>query len=168
MVPHGDTSVQPSPYTDLIKGNSEYVDYFLSISPSEYIRRYKRERRRENVAHCNQSVNNLLEKCVYPKELRPDAIQKSLNTIRGSFRDLSLEYLKTDELANPSLQSLIAHLIYLSNKKSNTACEREEIQYSCNTNEVELKVSVTEVASEKVQNVENYFVDVAEDTSTWP
>ncbi|KAH1007769.1 hypothetical protein HUJ04_004964 [Dendroctonus ponderosae] len=93
---------------------SDRVDHLLSISPSEYIRRDKeRKNREQGIQSCIQSLTTLLEKALNSdggvtfQSMSKEDIKKSINALRENFEsELNSNSLLAD-FPPPSLQSMI-------------------------------------------------------------
>ncbi|XP_076267235.1 uncharacterized protein LOC143200615 [Rhynchophorus ferrugineus] len=97
----------------ILKHNfNDRVEHLLSISPSEYVRRDReRKTREQGLRSCIQSLTSLLEKALNNETLdvqnfSKDQIRQSLNTLRENVES-QLNY-HLDEFPSASLQSLIA------------------------------------------------------------
>ncbi|XP_057659172.1 uncharacterized protein LOC130895711 [Diorhabda carinulata] len=95
---------------------SDRVDYLLSITPSEYIRKYKERKNREaGLKSCIQSLSTLLESAVSGesnemRKISRETLRKSINHIKETFEsqilgDPKTKYLDIDQNSLHSLMS---------------------------------------------------------------
>jgi len=89
------------------------VEHLLSISPSEYVRRDKeRKSREQGLRSCIQSLTSLLEKAlnnkhVELKDMSEDYIEKSLNALRDNFETQMRDDALLMEVVSPSMQDMM-------------------------------------------------------------
>ncbi|XP_030745891.1 uncharacterized protein LOC115874753 isoform X2 [Sitophilus oryzae] len=90
------------------------VEHLLSISPSEYVRRDKeRKSKEQGLRSCIQSLTSLLEKALNNdtleiQDMSKDDIKRSINTLKENFENQLNNDYQLSEFPSPSLQSLIA------------------------------------------------------------
>lgn len=89
------------------------MEHLLSISPSEYVRRDKeRKSREQGLRSCIQSLTSLLEKAlnnkqVELKDMSEDYIEKSLNALRDNFETQMRDDALLMEVVSPSMQDMM-------------------------------------------------------------
>lgn len=89
------------------------MEHLLSISPSEYVRRDKeRKSREQGLRSCIQSLTSLLEKAlnnkqVEFKDMSEDYIEKSLNALRDNFETQMRDDALLMEVVSPSMQDMM-------------------------------------------------------------
>lgn len=182
MVPHGDFGWKTY-LDDVIKERNDHVEQVLSITPSDYIRHYREKKvREEGLASCIQSFTSLLEHSLNNNEinekLSKEAIERSLKAIKENFKNELSDFIDLPSYNLHGLRSMtspidlnmlmLRHTAFPSLLPS-TRCEEKCFSFANGDTDssAQRHQKNNEASPEKIPSIEDYFIDVEDDTMNW-
>ncbi|KAG5889238.1 hypothetical protein JTB14_006374 [Gonioctena quinquepunctata] len=126
-------------------GYNDRVNHFLSISPSEYVRKYKEKKHREAcLRYCIHFLISLLDKVlnddnIMMGSLSKEAMENSINAIKENFKNQFFGVsCNIGDFCSPSLHSLLKHSVNKKSLKSSLE-PRHSVSFSYSGNEIETR-----------------------------